>query len=145
MDKIIDGVILTPLKKIPHEKGDVFHGMKSSSDGYCGFGEAYFTSIHKDIIKGWKKHTEMVLNLVVIFGEVKFVIYDDRTESLSQGKFFSVTLSQNNYQRLSIPSGVWVAFQGISNDTNMILNMASIEHTPTESENVELEKISYEW
>lgn len=30
----MDGVILTPLKQIYHPKGDVFHGMKKSDEGY---------------------------------------------------------------------------------------------------------------
>ena len=54
-NKILDGVILTPLKKIGHPKGDVFHAMKLSDEGFCGFGEAYFSTVNKSEIKGWKK------------------------------------------------------------------------------------------
>ena len=61
----MDGIILTPLQQITHPKGDIFHAMKVSDDGFIGFGEAYFSTINKDVIKGWKKHTEMTLNLVV--------------------------------------------------------------------------------
>ena len=52
MDKIkIKGVILTPLKKITHPKGDILHGMKNNGDGYAGFGEAYFSVIETGVIK----------------------------------------------------------------------------------------------
>ena len=75
-NKILDGVTLTPLKKIGHPKGDIFHAMKASDEGFSGFGEAYFSTINKFEIKGWKKHTKMILNLVVPIGEIKFVVYD---------------------------------------------------------------------
>ena len=144
MDKInIDGVILTPLKKIIHPKGDIFHGMKESDTGYAGFGEAYFSTINNGEIKGWNKHKMMILNLIVPFGEVTFVIYDKRESSRSKGKFFKVTLSQANYQRLTVPPGLWLAFKGKSNDINLILNIADMEHDPDEIKKMDLNKIPY--
>ncbi len=142
---MIEGLILTPLKQINHPKGDIYHGIKKSDDGFFGFGEAYFSTISKDEIKGWKKHIKMVLNLVVPVGEIEFVIYDDRKNSLTFNQFFSIKLSQKNYNRLTIPVGVWMAFRGISSETNMLLNIASIEHDPTEALVKELNEISYDW
>ncbi len=135
----MDGVILTPLKQIHHPKGDVFHAMKKSDDGYNGFGEAYFSSVNKDAIKGWKKHKEMVLNLVVPTGAIEFIVFDEKKE-----EFFSIILSQNNYQRLTISAGLWMAFRGIE-ESNILLNLASMEHDPAEAIQKEIEEISYEW
>lgn len=135
----MDGIILTSLKQIYHPKGDVFHAMKKSDDGFSGFGEAYFSTINKDDIKGWKKHTEMVLNLVVPIGEIEFIVYNENSK-----EFFSVKLSNSNYQRLTIKPNLWVAFRGIG-EYNMLLNLASIEHNPLESINIDLEEIKYEW
>lgn len=145
MEQLIEGVILTPLKQIIHPKGDIYHAMKKSDEGFKSFGEAYFSTVYKDDIKGWKKHTKMVLNLIVPIGAIEFVIYDDRMGSSTRGKFYRVLLSQKNYQRLTIPSGVWVAFKGISSDINMLLNLASIEHDPSESININFDEINYEW
>lgn len=135
----MDGVTLTPLKQIHNPKGDIFHAMKKSDVGFDGFGEAYFSTIHKNDIKGWKKHTQMILNLVVPVGEIEFIIYDE-----NKNKFFNVKLSQNNYQRLTVSPNLWMGFRGIG-DHNMLLNLASIEHDPNESENLELNQINYEW
>jgi len=135
----MDGVIITPLKQIHNPKGNVFHAMKKSDAGFAGFGEAYFSTIYKDDIKGWKKHTEMTLNLVVPIGAIEFVVYDEKTK-----EFFSITLSQNNYQRLTVKPNVWMAFRGID-ENNMLLNLASIEHDPSEAVNRELNEIKYEW
>ena len=133
----MDGVTLTPLKKITHPKGDIFHAMKASDDGFFGFGEAYFSTVNQGEVKGWKKHTEMTLNLVVVTGEIKFVVYDDNS-------FYSVKLSKNNYQRLTVESGLWLAFRGISVE-NMLLNLASIEHNTNESKNVDMYSFNYDW
>ena len=76
----------------------VLHLLKQDKVAVEGFGEAYFSTVNKDDIKGWKKHTKMTLNLVVPVGEIEFVIYNDLTK-----EFFSVVLSQNNYQTCFIP------------------------------------------
>lgn len=135
----MDKVILTPLKQIIHPKGDIYHGMKKSDVGYDGFGEAYFSTINKEDIKGWKKHTLMTLNLVVPVGAIEFVVYDEEDKS-----FFTQTLSQENYQRLTVKPNAWMAFRGIG-EHNILLNLANIEHNPDEALNIPLEEISYEW
>lgn len=38
----MEGVKLYPLKQIMVPKGDIFHALKSTDEGYAGFGEAYF-------------------------------------------------------------------------------------------------------
>jgi len=133
----MDGVTLTSLRKIEHSKGDVFHAMKASDKGFSGFGEAYFSTVNKSDVKGWKKHTKMTLNLVVVTGEVEFVVHNGID-------FFNVKLSKGNYQRLTVEPGLWVAFRGLSNE-NILLNLASIEHDPNESENVHLNAFDYDW
>lgn len=135
----MDGIILTPLNQIHHPKGDIYHAIKKSDDGFDGFGEAYFSTVHKNNIKGWKKHRDMTLNLLVPIGEIEFVVYNEDLK-----EFFSVKISQNNYQRLTIKPNLWLAFKGID-ENNMLLNLTSIEHDPNESENMELTSIQYEW
>ncbi len=133
----MDGLILTPLKEIYNPKGNIYHAMKESDDEFYGFGEAYFSSINEGEIKGWKKHTEMILNIVVPKGAIKFVIYDGNS-------FESVELSRKNYQRLTISNGLWLAFQGIDKE-NILLNIANIEHNSTEAVNVDIGSLDYEW
>ena len=135
----MDGVILTPLKQIYHPKGDIFHAMKKSDIGFDGFGEAYFSTINQNDIKGWKKHTKMTLNIIVPVGNIEFVVYDENSK-----EFFSTKLSHNNYQRLTIKAGLWMAFKGLDK-YNMLLNLASIEHDPNEAVNIELNDINYKW
>jgi dTDP-4-dehydrorhamnose 3,5-epimerase len=142
---MLDGLLITPLKQILHPKGDIFHAMKSSDSGYAGFGEAYFSEVYFGEIKGWKKHTEMVLNLVVPVGKIKFVAYDDRNQSSTFGQFYQTELSAENYCRLTVPQGVWLAFQGTGESRNLLLNLASTPHDPNESEVKPLHDIEFEW
>lgn len=135
----MDGIILTPLKQIYNPKGDIFHAMKKSDEGFDGFGEVYFSTIHQNDIKGWKKHTEMTLNLVVVSGEIEFVVYNDDSKT-----FFDMALSQDNYQRLTVSPNLWMAFKGLK-ENNMLLNIASIEHDSGEAVNLDLQEIEYEW
>ena len=133
----MDGIILTPLKKIPNINGDVLHAMKVSDNGFNGFGEAYFSSLNQGSIKGWKKHNKMTLNLIVITGDIKFVIYNKKN-------YFEVVLSKDNYQRLTISPGLWLAFKGLSKK-NILLNLANIEHDAKESESMNLHDFDYNW
>ena len=136
---MIKDIIVTPLNVIDTLGGDVMHVMKKSSAGYVDFGEAYFSTIGRNRIKGWKKHEQMVLNIAVPVGEIKFVIYNENSQD-----FFSISLSKNNYKRLTISPGLWIAFKGMQ-ENNMLVNIANIEHDPNESENVDLNTIDYEW
>jgi len=130
----MDSIILTSLKKIPHPKGDIFHAMKAADNGFSGFGEAYFSNIIKGEIKGWKKHSLMTMNIVVPLGMVRFYIHDE-VESCT----VVYDIGTANYQRLTIPNGYWVAFEGLTLEQNLVLNIANLEHEPNESVNVPLE------
>lgn len=142
---IIKDVLLTPLKRIAHPKGEVMHAMKRSSPGFVGFGEAYFSTVLSGEIKGWKRHRRVTLNLVVPVGRVRFVIFDDRPDSPTSGCFNDVVLDKENYARLTIPPGLWVAFRGLDEAGNILINLADEEHDPAESDNVEIEDIVFDW
>ena len=142
---MFSGVFITPIKRIFHEKGDIYHAMKSSEDSFSSFGEAYFSTINFSDVKGWKKHHKMVMNIVVPVGSIKFVLFDDRVSSSTKGKYFEITLCDNNYNRLTVPPGIWMAFQGQSSGLNLLLNIASLEHDPNEATSMPLNEFSYNW
>lgn len=129
----MNGVKVKKLKYIDNPKGDLMHVLKSSESDFIKFGEAYFTSVILGETKGWKKHHKMTLNLVVPAGSVAFYVHD--SESKETEKYI---LGQDNYCRLTVSPGLWVAFSGIETEPNLILNIASEEHDPLESENLPL-------
>lgn len=129
------GATVTPLRRITHPKGDVFHGLKANEDSFKGFGEAYFSTVHPGVTKGWKRHREMTLNLIVPAGTIEFHV---RSEDGANGE--SIRLGEPCYARLTVPPGVWMAFTGIGDGLNLLLNVASIPHDPEEAVNVPLEQ-----
>lgn len=138
------GVDLFPLKHIVVPKGDVFHALKSTDIGFKGFGEAYFSKIDYNEIKGWKRHNRFTLNLVVPFGAVKFVIYDDRFDSQTKGEYKEFVLSpEGDYSRLTVSPGLWMAFAGMAKGESMILDIIDDVHDPIESDKKELSEIPY--
>lgn len=142
---MIDDITLTSLKIIETPGGDVMHAMKKSAPGFYGFGEAYFSKIEEHAIKAWKMHRSMTLNIVVPLGEIRFVIFDDRADSDSFRQFREVRLSVKNYQRLTVPPGLWMGFQGLASPYSVLLNMADMEHDPEESDTKTIAEINFDW
>ncbi len=140
---MIEGVIVTHLDVIDTPGGNVMHGMKETSAGYVGFGEAYFSQVDKGAIKAWKRHKKMTLNLIVPVGEIRFVLFDDREVSNTQ--FQEVIISKDNYCRLTVPPMIWMGFQGLSGAGSMLLNIANIEHNPHEVDKRNIEQIEFNW
>ena len=142
---MIEGVEITTLKVIDVVGGNVMHAMKASDKGYDGFGEAYFSIIEKGVIKGWKRHNEMILNLVVPEGVVRFILFDNRKGSSTYGDYQDVTLSRENYRRLTLPPMIWFGFQGLGEKDSLLLNIANIPHNPHETDYKKLNEIEIDW
>ena len=133
LNSTIDGVILTNLKQIKDERGAVYHVMKNDSETFYSFGEAYFSKINNNIVKGWKYHKEMKQNFCVPYGKVLIKIIDLRTESESHQQLDEIILdSEQNYFLLNIPAGLWYSFKCINNDYSLLANLSSIEHDKNE-------------
>ena len=139
--KTLSKPILTELKKIKVEGGDVLHGLKKSESSYVNFGEAYFSIINEGCIKAWKKHNKMTLNLVVPIGTIKFVFLIDPVN----GVFQTEEIGEDRYVRVTIPPGIWFGFKGIGSGSNLLMNIADIEHDPEEVDRRENLDFIYNW
>ena len=64
LNNYLSGVKLIPLKVIEDSRGDILHMIRSDSDYFLGFGEAYFSTI-KFALAGKRKSEFYHL---VIFG-----------------------------------------------------------------------------
>lgn len=135
----VNEIVITPLRRITVKGGDVLHAMKKSDLGFSGFGESYFSQVEHGIVKAWKRHLQMTLNLIVPIGKVRFVFMDN------EESFREEILGDGNYARLTVPPGLWFGFQGVSENTALVLNIANIEHSPNEVEHNELNNINYNW
>ena len=145
---MIEGVKITELKQIKDRRGKIMHMLRSDSKVFKKFGEIYFSTINPGIVKAWHLHKEMTLNYAVIYGEIKFVLYDDRKNSSTYKKIHEVYMGDNNYVRVTVPPGVWNGFMGIGTKESFVVNFTDIPHDPSEIHRMdphENTKIEYDW
>ena len=141
----MSGVSFVPLNIIESSDGAVMHALKASADQFVGFGEAYFSTVYRGKIKGWKKHRKMTLNLIVPHGTVQFMVYDDRPNSKTHGNFFPKVISKSSFGRLTIEPNLWVAFKGLEESASIILNVANIEHQVDEADVLPINELKCIW
>lgn len=129
---MIDGVIITPLRQIFDERGKVMHMLREDSPIFSRFGEIYFSCTHPGVVKAWHLHKEMTLNYAVISGSIKFVLFDDRSNSPTKGVIQELFLSPENYSLVTVPPLIWNGFKGVGTETAIVANCATLPHNPDE-------------
>ncbi len=145
---MIEGVSIYPLKQIGDERGMVMHMLRSDSPFFVGFGEAYFSTVKKGLVKGWKRHRLMIQTFAIPYGEIKFVIWDDRSDSTTKDLIQEIQVGVRKYGLVRIPSMVWYSFQGIGDTSESIIaNVASVPYDPMEVEILPIDSVNipYRW
>ena len=143
----IHDVRVTPLGRIPDERGAIFHMLRSDSPGFERFGEIYFSMVYPGVVKGWHIHRRMTLNYAVPVGMVKLVCYDERPDSPTRGVVQELHIGELQYVLVTIPPHVWNGFKGIGTTPALLANCATEPHDPDEIERVEPigGRIPYDW
>ncbi|MBI2932231.1 MAG: dTDP-4-dehydrorhamnose 3,5-epimerase family protein [Planctomycetes bacterium] len=144
---MIDGVKVVPLRRVPDERGTIFHMLKRTDPHFKEFGEIYFSTIYPGVVKGWHKHKEMTLHYACIFGRIKLVVYDDREASPTRGQLQEFFLGPDDYSLVIIPPGLWNGFKGMSDPYALVANCASHPHDMSKQERLDPFKnpIPYDW
>ncbi|MDP1821174.1 MAG: dTDP-4-dehydrorhamnose 3,5-epimerase family protein [Acidimicrobiales bacterium] len=143
----IDGLVVTPLRRIPDERGAVLHMLREDSPGFERFGEIYFSSVYPAVVKGWHRHHEMTLNYAVPVGMVKLVCYDDREGSSTHGNVVELHVGELSYSLVRIPPMVWNGFKGEGTAPALVANCSTIAHRPDEIDRLDPfdNDIPYDW
>ena len=136
----MEKVLISNLKKIPTKGGDIYHALKNSDLNFNGFGEAYFSNIDFNNIKAWKRHLNMTCNLIVPYGKVRFVFFD---EDIVTKKV--VDIGVDNYCRITVKPKTWFGFKGLNSPSSLILNISDIPHNPEEIERKDINSINFDW
>ena len=146
-EKIIEGVKIVPLRRIPDERGTVYHMLKSTDPHFIQFGEIYFSTIYPGVVKGWHKHKEITLNYACIFGRIKLVLYDERDGSTTKGTLMEIFLGPDDYSLIIIPPEVWNGFKGMSEPFAIVANCCTHPHDPSLSTRLDPfnNHIPYDW
>jgi len=144
---MIEGIKITPLKQIEDERGKVMHMLRNDSENFTKFGEIYFSTAHPNKVKGWHIHSKMTLNYAVVLGEIKFVLYDTRTNSKTKGQVQEFFLSQENYKLISVPPLIWNGFMNIGNTIAIVANCPDLPYDDAEIKRISAydKDIPYDW
>jgi dTDP-4-dehydrorhamnose 3,5-epimerase len=144
---MIEGVRITPLRQILDERGKVMHMIRADSPYFLQFGEVYFSCIYPGAVKAWKMHKEMTLNCTVPHGHIKFVLYDERAESATNGEVQELFMGLDDYYLLTVPPMIWTGFKCIGPETSILANCATMPHNSVEYErrNFFDSAIPYQW
>src|SRR5688572_18477312 len=104
--------------------------LKCTDPHFKAFGEIYFSTVYREVIKGWHRHGEMTLNYACIFGRIKLVLYDDRPDSPTHGEVMEVFLGPDNHCLAVIPPEVWNGHKGLSDPFAIVANCCTHPHDP---------------
>tara|TARA_B100001173_G_C16026337_1_gene564200 strand:- start:240 stop:689 length:450 start_codon:yes stop_codon:yes gene_type:complete len=144
---MIDGVIVKKLRKIPDERGAIYHMLRSDDPDFIQFGEIYFSIAYPNVIKGWHEHTKQTQNYAVIDGMIKLVLYDNRKNSKTFKSLNELFIGDLNYSLVTIPTGIIMGYKCIGNKTSILANCSTHTHDPKEMINYDPfgDIIPYDW
>jgi dTDP-4-dehydrorhamnose 3,5-epimerase len=144
---VISDVKITTLKKISDERGKIMHMMRTDYPVFKKFGEIYFSTVKPKFVKAWHLHKEATLNYVCVKGKVKLVLFDDRKESKTFGKYQELILSPEDYFMVTIPPLIWNGFKGLDNSESIIANCITLPHDEKEivRKNPDDKYFKYDW
>jgi dTDP-4-dehydrorhamnose 3,5-epimerase len=143
----IEGVEVVPLRRIPDERGTIMHMLRRDDPHFVEFGEIYFTTVYKDVMKGWHQHRDMTLNYACVNGRIKLVLYDDREGSSTRGALLELFLGPDDYSLVVIPPGIWNGMKGMSEPPALVANCATHPHDPSRTSRLDPfdNHIPYDW
>lgn len=131
---MIQGVVVTPLKRIIDDRGAVMHMLRRDWPIFEAFGEIYFSTVHPGVVKAWRRHENMTLNYAVPVGRIRFVLYDDRQLSPTRGQVQQIVVGEANYVLVTVPPCIWNGFEGLGESTALVANCATVPHDQDEIE-----------
>ena len=136
-----------PLRRIPDERGTIMHMLRADDPHFRGFGEIYFTTLYKDVVKGWHVHDDMTLNYACLAGRIKLVVFDPREESPTKGSLVEIILGPENYSLAVIPPGLVNGMKGMTEPPALIANCATHTHDPSRTRRLDPfgDDVPYDW
>ena len=144
---IIQDVKIIKKNQIIDDRGKILHMLRADDNNFTKFGEIYFSFVNPKKIKAWHFHKLMTLNYVAVYGSIKLVLYDDRDESETKGKFQEIVLSDKNHYLVSVPPKIWNGFCSSNNELAILANCSDIPHDKEEIIRLPFDdpKFPYKW
>ena len=130
------GVTITPLKKIPDDRGTIMH--MATNKEIPKFGQVYFSTVYPGVVKGWHYHTKQTLNYCVVKGMIKLVV--------SVGdEFEEIYLGDRNFCLVTIKPGIYNGFMGLGTEEAIVCNVIDVPYDKDEIKRFPYDYFDYKW
>lgn len=113
----------------------------------CDFKECYYTTSHKDVIRGMHFQTpphDHAKLITVVSGAIMDVVLDIRKSSKTFGRYFEIELTGENGKSLYIPRGLAHGF-GVSSDVAIAYYQVTSEHDPEHDKGILFDSFGFAW
>ncbi|MEW5806545.1 MAG: dTDP-4-dehydrorhamnose 3,5-epimerase family protein [Acidobacteriota bacterium] len=146
---MIEGVKVKNLKIIPDERGRLMEILRCDDQLFLKFGQVYVTTAYHGVVKAWHKHKKQTDNFTVIKGMVKFVLFDARPDSKTNGHINEFYVGEYNPILIQIPAGVYHGFKAVSEEEVIAMNIPTEPYDYKDPDEQRLEphsdEIPYNW
>ena len=121
----IVGVLTRPIRTLPDERGELAELLSEGWPEAVGIGipHVYLTTVRPGMIKGWVCHKHQSDRSVVLFGSLRWVLYDGRPRSATLGLLQKLTFTERNRHLVVVPPGVWHAVQNVGEREAAFVNL----------------------
>lgn len=123
--RLIDGVVVHPLRVIPDERGRLMEIMRNDDPFFTGFGQVYLSTVYPGVVKAWHYHLVQEDRFTCVKGMVKAVLYDDREVSATRGVLNEFYLGEHQPRLIVIPPGVFHGWKCVSECEAYVINIPS--------------------
>ena len=120
--KMIEGVHIKKLKIIKDTRGYLMEMLRNDEDIFQKFGQVYLTVCNPNVVKGWHYHKKQTDFFVVVKGNAKIVLYDNREKSRTKGEVQEILMGEKNPILLTIPPYVIHGFASENNEQCYLIN-----------------------
>lgn len=118
----IDGVVIKKLNPIRDNRGFLMEMLRSDDPFFRKFGQVYLTVCNPGYVKGWHYHKMQTDNFVVVKGNARILLYDQRPNSDTKGKSMEIYAGEKNPMFVSIPPGVLHGFENLEKEPFFVIN-----------------------
>ncbi len=120
----IDGVIVRTLPIQSDPRGDLSELISTEWAEIVkdGIPYAYAVGHQPGIVKGWVVHELQDDRIAHITGRLRWVLFDGRTNSPTQGMIQEITNTERRRTLMVMPAGVWHAVENVGTEEAIMIN-----------------------
>ena len=146
---MIEGVEIKNLKVIADSRGFLMEMLRCDDSLFEKFGQVYLSVCRPNVVKGWHYHKKQTDNFVVVKGNAKVVLYDDRKGSGTKGEVHEVFMGEDNQILLKIPTYVVHGITRVGDEPSYLINCPTLPYDYKKPDEFRIsfngKEIPYDW